>query len=833
MSQMDNDNAEGQASMASPNVDRPIDSPPGLEHLSQVNEPTDPAPEFENSPQEQGDTTARDTDQPKIPLPCSFDNLFLIVAQHEAIIRKRWYQKSKSKRKALLLEAWPSMAPTRRADLDLWRSEHFKTTPIEEGKVDEILEPFLWPYINLEDMCKLEPLLMMLNSRARFSPDNFTLKDLRSIAFGTRTALIPQTNLPGFYMIFRQRLSPESYGQLYSLHDDGEINSEPSRFWYTPGDGLCVLHVQNRIYEFLYRCCSLILHDMPREVLLPAPDADVEFNLQPLDISTKINPEGVLTLSTEAFEDLYKEPDQANFDRLVTLTQAKLASAEDHLLAMREDPGYFVASMKDRHEHNLYRLLDTDGNADYTSLCGQADVFSSATVRIHIVEAIGHIILLNVLSKKITRLHEAIDPDNTNYAPEMDQPPKLTEVLFDTFYTLNRTLRTLLAVNRLGLAIYSSPPIRGQFRRTHEGYLGNITGNEGLCLPVVPWFDPESADAQHRLVLLLSMLANSELVHLMGPRGLATEIDLLIKRDPELKHLITPWLAEQVSTICVLLECIHQIELFQPWMHGYEMHYAQHEAEYEEKWNKDVINYYNISNVREDFWYELSPLLDDFKDEAFEYPAQKPHCKEVVEAKRKSEATLDLLWNTVVSTLKDQDALPPRVRYIFSLKLQRTPEWVEPPPKATKKKKKKGKKLEDEFDQLMLEARKVNEETLKKQQEEKTEEEESLVGIFEVDKRTLKVMKVLLFDGPDASQLGEVSWNDFVYAMKEMGFERTKLFSFAWLFEPEVESDRAGEGVIFMEPHTTGKLTYLQAKHYGLCLRRIYDWKLEMFKLEA
>ncbi|KAI1407868.1 hypothetical protein F5Y13DRAFT_205668 [Hypoxylon sp. FL1857] len=848
---MDDGNTQGQANMATPDVNRCIAPPPGFEHLfpkeaamaakknnhdqandqvndkannqangqanGQTNDHTTSQASDQASTQENNQENSQESDQEsdqansqarhqaRIPSICTNarhspdqDNLFTIVARHEGMIRKRWSQKSKPKRKALLLQAWPDMSVMHRPDVEVWRSESLNLAQVEEEELDKLLEPFLWPHLNLEDMCKTEPLLLMLNSRARYTPDTFTITDLRSINFGNQASFIRPSYLPDYCMVFRGRDSPETYGQLYSTKDDGEICLEPARFWYTPGDGLCILHVQSRIYEFLVECCMLILHDIPQETLLPAPDVDVDFEIEPLDIPAMANSGDVRILSTTAFEDYYKGPEEADFSRIVTLVKAILSYAEDHLLAMREDPSYFVASMKDRYEHIYARLLDTNDEPHFTSLLPHPYAFSAEMVRTQITEAMDN----------VSRLHEIIDPQSADLSPERELLPKQTEVLFDTYYIIARSIRELLGGGRLELAFYSSLPIRAHFRRPAPGYQIRNPVNSRLQIPVMSWWDNSTLPrAHHSLMFFVSMLADADMIYVVGGRDLALEVDLLIKRDPD-----------QISTIGVLVECLHQIDLFRPWLAGFEAHLNQHRAQ----------SCLQIMDVRESYWSSMCRLLDHFNDEAFEYPAQKPPCREVIESMQKSENALDLFWEAAVLGLKSAEAFSPRVRSLFSLKVQRTAEWIAPPETSQKtngkkKKKKKEEKLEDAFDKLMIETRKQNE-AIKKELEENSSE------TFRVDKRAFKVFNVLLFEGPDASRLGEVSWNDFVYAMKQAGFKVTKLFGFAWLFDISDGSEFT-DAMIFMEPHETGKLSFLMAKDYGRRLRRAYDWKIDRFIL--
>ncbi|OTA64664.1 hypothetical protein K449DRAFT_459083 [Hypoxylon sp. EC38] len=741
-----------------------------------------------------------------------WDHLFHIVGQHEEIIKKRWSNKSKPKRKALLLEAWPNMSAMHCPDVARWMSKSPGPTPIPEGRHDKFLEPFLWPYINLEDMCKTDSLLSMLNSRARCAPDTFVSADLLSINFGIRVGIIPQIDLRRHFMIFRGRDRPETYGQLYSSDDNhDDIKSEPTRFFYTPGDGLCILHIQSRIYEFLFGCCTLILHDMPPEMFFPAPHTN------PPDTPARTKSEGTEILSDTEFKERYKEQGDADFGRVVTLVKAELSRAEDHLLALREDPGYFVASMKDRYEHMHERLLDNNDEPHPTSLNGQADVFSGEVIRFQVVEAVEH----------VSRLRELIGADSPAFSPDRDLPSKLTDALFDANHFILRSMRSFLKKDIFRLGVYCSPPIRGQFRRPSLGNLYPTVEN----LPVIQWYNSDFTEAKETLLKLLDMVTNGAMLTVMGYRGIVTEIDLLIKRASELKHLISPWVAEKISTIGVLLECLHQIRLFEPWILGYEMQYFHHKDEREQIWQDAHRSCTRLFSNELQFWHGLSPLLDNFKDEAFDYPTQKPPSEKVTVAKRLAEDTLDTFWTAVVRSLKNNNALPSRPAFVFCLDLQRTPVWTEPP-KATKKGKKKADKIEDAFDKLMIEVRKENA-MMMKERKKTSSAEDSPIESFQVDKRTLKVFDVLLFDGPDPSRLGEVSWADFVHSMTDTGLDATKMFGYVWLFRPsDLESD-VGDGILLMEPYNTGKLTHVMARHYGRRLRAVYGWKRDMFTLAS
>ncbi|KAI5866404.1 hypothetical protein GGS23DRAFT_593157 [Durotheca rogersii] len=118
------------------------------------------------------------------------------------------------RRKAILLSVWGGIPEFHRPDLLVRHSQLITPNyPWQDGEEDS-LKP---PYINLEDMCKVEPLLLMLNSRATVGS-------------------IPKTRTNA------QRW--DKTGRDYS-----------------PGEGLWVLEVQAFRYEFLRMCCEDILHD--------------------------------------------------------------------------------------------------------------------------------------------------------------------------------------------------------------------------------------------------------------------------------------------------------------------------------------------------------------------------------------------------------------------------------------------------------------------------------------------------------------------------------------------------------------------------------------------
>lgn len=75
-----------------------------------------------------------------------------ILERHEVTIQRRWMNKSKFKRQQILLIAWPGMAAQH--NQHIVEAQNKDATPESGRKRDW----FMFPYINLEDLKKAEPL---------------------------------------------------------------------------------------------------------------------------------------------------------------------------------------------------------------------------------------------------------------------------------------------------------------------------------------------------------------------------------------------------------------------------------------------------------------------------------------------------------------------------------------------------------------------------------------------------------------------------------------------------------------------------------------------------
>ena len=65
-----------------------------------------------------------------------------------------------------------------------------------------------------------------------------------------------------------------------------------------------------------------------------------------------------------AAEAPYRLPTDLDFGRIQAIVAAKVKELKDHLLAMREDPGYFLECIQCQGEHRQEHVLDRNVRKD-------------------------------------------------------------------------------------------------------------------------------------------------------------------------------------------------------------------------------------------------------------------------------------------------------------------------------------------------------------------------------------------------------------------------------------------------------------------------------------
>ena len=707
----------------------------------------------------------------------SWELLNNILARHEATIQKRWMKKTREQRKDILLTAWPKMSLTHRPDYDAFRAKQLGASR---------REAYMWPYINLEDLLKPKLFLLFLNSRGRNKPDSFARADIDACRFGiTSQALVPAfLNL--HVMMFTGRHTPSTYGELIAWDD----HPEAFDWFHTqkgahPGEGIFILEIQDRLYKFLLDCCKEILHDMSGDLL-----TDPNIPLQPEPPSILGNETGLASLATTAAEAPYRLPANLDFKRLESLVKAKLSAAEDHLWALREDPSYHSETMLDWKEHRQECMLDTAGHKHpVLANTSREPILWDRVIGNSICSALGEIEVWNSIHEQIVELQCLKEKYAESISPEKSLPHEYALA----FYKLDNHLRQFSKwpIANLKTGFVASPPMRPYFVRMPQdptNTIIRITNRTGLA----------KDGSREQLIWIFMTLFDEQQLHLAGLNTLMDELERRMENDPRMKVLISAWVADQISNLAVISQCLHQIELYQPWAASFESEMAAMKDELEADYlrtEKLIAPYVSMKPAR-----PVASLGTPSKGR-FNYPVGKRRTRENTEAMRKAENELDAFWQAVDRELMKSSAVSPRLKQLLSQRiLQRTPEWIEPvkPPKPETPAAKPYSLIKP-LSELHFQLEQIKEQSSTRdklaqpkikiktrglaQSSETTTGPDSLDqhladvrSTFPVDKRALKVFKTIFFTPSASSQPGELAWGDFLHAMTCTGFTAEKLY---------------------------------------------------------
>ena len=489
------------------------------------------------------------------------NNLKNIIDTLEPSIQKRWINKTKEKRKKILLQAFPDIALCHCPDLQALKAISTNAASVASKSA------LMWPQINLEDLLKPRHLLIFLNSRGRNPPDAFAMADWDACRLGAISRAVDIVFLNHHVMMFTGRRTPETYGELVAWNDHPEaIDWFIKQRGLPPGAGLHTLKVQERLYLFLVDCCKAILHEISADSI-----EHVRQVVQPEPLSVISSDTGVVSLANVAAEAPYRLPANLDIKRVYSIIAAKYSAAEDHFWALREDPGYFAETMLDFSEHAPERLRNINGHLHPTLTDPRTEsIFSKHVIKSVIVSAVASFQHWGVLCERIKKLLDLQKAYKAQILPEKDLPLEFALAFYETYHHLVQLAKTPLGFLKLGF--HASPPIRPFFMRRSKNSNETVLAVEDN--PVRP--KTKSAEA---LCWIFSALADEDASYFYGFNALVDELEYLIQTDLEAKTLISSWVADKISNLAVYSQAMHQIELYQPWSATFQDGMLEHEEE--------------------------------------------------------------------------------------------------------------------------------------------------------------------------------------------------------------------------------------------------------------
>ncbi|CAH0055009.1 unnamed protein product [Clonostachys solani] len=793
----------------------------------------------------------------------SFRLLRTIVTRHEATIQRRWIRKKNRQRVEILQRAYPTMPKRHRPEIPAMELAQRKLAAAAMNpsrgvrasgfsallQHQPVWDAVMLPSLNEEDLAQPRNLLLLLNARARNHPCKFACLDAGNFDTGRNKADGEQS---GRLVLL---LDEEKYGTVVdSIAVPPPLNELRNDIHFGPVEASHVLKMQDRMMKFLVACCREILHDVPGERLindqLPVPE-EPNLDLQP-DKNRFASPCHMVQ------ESPYLVPSDIDTDRIESILGACVASAEDHIWALRQDPGYFKMWWREEMDHDPQSLQglreakrkvnSAPGTLKTANKClpnatQLAEMMVAAYMQFEVFA------LLHDCAKEVRMLRK-------KYAPSISALKDLPQPLFEALIKFHKHLRAMAYafVSRIWDAMPASPPLRRFFTAST-----NDSGSHHVELKM----SVDKTTAEYKLVRTLSNLRDGclQVVGLPTLSARLDEVALLLHNDPRAHGLLSPLMHRYMGDLSVVFQCVNQLQMYYPWSRIFDAEMAKMKPRPVEAMMSNALRAALIEEL-----VTQQPHFCDPTHQQFEYPSTKRRSEETVNAMIRAEKTVDTIWQCF-DRLADNyiplsDASPFRRLEQMPSTIHRTPEWTstelsapvsEAPspcipetasaPEPTRNvyldhdndaTKNSGYRLEKK---VKIKTRgQAAEPTDKAPSPPDTEaDEDALTPVqIPVSQRAMKVFRKLFFDPEFGTGSGELAWKDFVYAMTGPGlFSAEQLYGSAWGFSRDGDpgSSVGRSRMLFHQPHPSNKMSIEIARSIGGRLQRHFGWDINTFVL--
>lgn len=737
-----------------------------------------------------------------------------ILDRHEDTIRKRWTKKTKVRKKTVLHEAWGREMPRlHRPDIEYLLKEE---TELNTNGVmrQRPMGEFKWPHINLEDLSCGKTMLCLLNTRARYPPAAFVYHEIQSCSLGISSDTLVPLMLHG-YIMYLEGETVESYGKLVAFGED----SHPIG-GFQPGSGLLVLEIQQKVMEFLVKFCETILQQ-PAHTLIDQFSVPTG-TLAPIQIAYSWP-----TIEILARYAPYLAPERTDFSGLKDFLEARYLQAQDHVWALREDPGYFEEVVYQYADHRPEGLLDS-ANKHHPNY--KKPTFWRATLATVVSEAYHSVIVWHVLVKQAKRV-VALQEE---HASALDAGHKLPPTYKRELQLFKTLLLYVSQVPRKKLK--HMLPAAPQFRKFWE--LAEL-GNGQRVMRFRDGMDRENDP----LLRAYFKLRNDEDCIRFGYKDLVDEMERVVFAQSEQVKRITPWIAEHFSDLGLSVLAMHAINNYFPWAADFV---SSKLADMEEFYPQNFSDWQEFVKKVPSFTFHTvgTPSLVDFS-----YPCDQRQSRKNAIAMWKAERNLDIFWKEVDRQYEEKmgRTLDKAFAYRFSARheLERTPEWIEPledmfmenkgKQKANPKSKDLGKaqsdfKLEDKNSSIKIVIDEVGVDDIVSDlsQENPSNGKRPIKARIKLDQTAFRAFKALFYTPLELDRPGDMAWKDFLHFMSAMRFSPFKLYGSSWHFEhSEVRY------IQFHEPLPSSTVSLRAAMRMGQRLKRTYKWHPDMFEKDS
>lgn len=754
------------------------------------------------------------------------------------LIRDRWLKKSVLQKRAILLQAMPTLPLKHRPDIDQCV---LKCCPHQRSSARA---QYAFPHMNIEDLTKPNSLLILLDARAKNAPYKFALSDHElAPLIKLRPDLLESTK-------YTMGVINDEYGMIKEWDTE-----EAAAHAIFRGDAvhpvhcLHILALQAGMYSFLKVCIQKIIPDKIDVIIKGPLEIDTICDGPVLVPAQSPNEASYSLLEAIVRESHYRVPTLSDIDRLQALVFACKYEAEDHIWMLHEDPGYFAEIVTENKEHRPELLPGVCCGRIHKT--GDPDALWARTLRDSVANGYIDLFVWNQIYEHISdvarlaKLHTQHFGRGIMFGMSAELPNALSESLIQTWSFLE--LIELDFIQQLKFGWPASLEVRAFF-------VQDCGPNDDKIVLGVKFKGGRNRKRDKELEHIFQLfryLWEPPVRQSLKVHTLVDAIEYLLKNNARARSLTSPWVVSVLSKLSVVSECLRQLNFFQPWAKKVANSVKKRQTELLIKHSTKFAQWRPI--LQTDF--RGTALVDLGKPGAqFRYPVKKRRTQANVEMLRGAEAALDAFWEAADARFLECTGTTPHelVRHIMKERsLQRTPAWVEPakdPQLVSLKPVAEyiyiplSNALHDPTQQITGAFDKLSVFVLAKPKthglpcpditqdtNQTTIEESDQQPTFHVDKRAHKVFRNLFHSPLSRDHPGDIPWQDFLHAMISTGFLAQKLQGSAWQFTPK--DLHIAHPIQFHEPHPTHKLPFTWARRFGRRLARSYGWRGDMFKL--
>ncbi|RDI83622.1 hypothetical protein Vi05172_g6125 [Venturia inaequalis] len=455
------------------------------------------------------------------------------------MIERRWMKKSRKVRKSLLLQAFPRMPKEHNPGFRtlLWNDPQPPKYPFHHVAEEAVL----WPSLNLDDLSRPEPLLLLLNARGRNHPEVFVSSDVESLVLGFAMDVLQQKYPPGYEIGLQSQDDERPYAVLRPFHR-ARLEEIVDVHGMRPCEGFYVLKIQSKVLSFLVDISRLILHDIDT---LPAEVCSRSSWIRS-EISTDHTGSGQqASLGEIAIEAAYQAPASVNLDTLESLVLSRLEAAQDHAWDLRQDPTYFFEVMTEATTHYTGDGSNNAGLRNDT----RTEWWLAMTVALG--ECYANVALWNevhTLLHGLILLKEMLEPGISG-RPSAEWPEHYLQAILELGGSVVGV--SLLHRHKLRDEVYCSPPLR-HFWKERE--------TSGVRARNAPFLIPRQAYSMEQFPTLIAILTMRNVHHVYPLHQITEHIERLLEADTSMARKITRLVGDRLADIQVLEERVEQMQ---------------------------------------------------------------------------------------------------------------------------------------------------------------------------------------------------------------------------------------------------------------------------------